>query len=100
MSEHTDFFAAVPLRFHRAWEYGELDTQHVLIGFHVSVACYEARNTADGVAAIRLGAIAELTETSAETVRRKLHDLQRLGWIDLKAPDPGNARPGKSRSLA
>src|SRR5215204_4016903 len=89
MSDHVDHFAPVPLRFLRAWEFGELDAQHVLIGLHLSACCYEVKNTADGVAAIRLNALAELTESHVETARRKMHELQDRDWINFEKPRQG-----------
>jgi hypothetical protein len=84
-----DFFTMIPRRFTDAHIADELDAQHVLVGLHVAARCEQDRNTAGGVAAIRLAWLAELCEVSVETVRRKLHELRERGWIDFDAPDPG-----------
>lgn len=89
MSKHVDHFAAIPLRFIRAHDAGELDAKHVLVGALVAARCYDVRNTADGVAGIRLAWLAELCEFSEETVRTKLRELEERGWIGFDAPRPG-----------
>lgn len=85
----VDHFAPIPLRFIHAHEADELDAKHVLIGTLLAARCYQVRNTAGGIAASRLSALAELGECSEETVRTKLHELRERGWIDLEAPRPG-----------
>jgi hypothetical protein len=86
---HVDHFTAVPRRFTDAHIADELDAAHVVIGVHVAARCYEVRNTAGGVAALRLSALAELCGVSDETVRRKLHELRERRWIDFTPPGSG-----------
>ena len=81
MSESIDHFAPVPLRFIEANRADELDATHVLVGTHLAAQCYEARNTADGVATVRLRTLADLCGKSTETIRKKLHDLRDRGEV-------------------
>jgi hypothetical protein len=84
----VDHFTIIPRRFTDAHIADEIDHLHVLIGLHIAARCYEVRNTSHGVAAIRLASLAELCgNTSTETIRRKLHELE-PEWIACEV-EPG-----------
>jgi hypothetical protein len=89
VSEHVDHYAPVPLRFVDALNEGVLEPAHVLVGVLVAARCYEVRNTAGGVATIRLSTLAELCKVSDDKISRKLDDLRERGWIDFERPKPG-----------
>jgi hypothetical protein len=89
VSEQKPFFTLIPRRFIDARIADEIDAVDVLIGVHVATDCFDALNTSDGVAPVRLSGLAELCGVSEETIRRRLHELRKQGWLDFEQPAPG-----------
>jgi hypothetical protein len=89
MSETVDHFVPVPLRFFEALTAGDLDPAHFIVGVLIAHRCYELRNTAGGVATVRLATLADLCGVSDDTIPRKLDDLRESGWIDFDRPKRG-----------
>jgi hypothetical protein len=88
-SDHVDHFVPVPLRFFEALTAGDLDATHVMVGVLIAHRCYEVKNTAGGVATVRLTTLADLCGVSDDTIERKLDGLRASGWIDLERPKQG-----------
>jgi hypothetical protein len=85
----TDHFVPVPLRFFEALTAGDLDPGHFIVGVLIAHRCYEVRNTADGVATVRLATLADLCGVSHDTIQRKVEHLGERGWIGFEKPEPG-----------
>ena len=83
MSKHDDHAAFVPIRFVDAFENDEVNRGQFTLGCYVAALCYRAKNTSGGVATVRLAALAELFETSVETIRRNLHALE-PNWVECE----------------
>jgi hypothetical protein len=85
----VDHFVPVPLRFFEALTAGELAPAQVMVGILIAHRCYEVRNTAGGVATVRLATLADLCGVTDDTIQRKLDVLRDGGWIDFERPKPG-----------
>jgi hypothetical protein len=89
VSVNVDHFVPVPLRFFEALTAGDLDSAHLMVGVLIAHRCYEVKNTAAGVATVRLTTLADLCGVSDDTIERKLDGLRASGWIDFERPKQG-----------
>jgi hypothetical protein len=87
----VDHFVPIPLRFVEALVAGDLDSTACLIGVLVARRCYEVKNTAGGVATVRLATLADLCGVTDDTIERKARWAQSKRLDRLREAQAGAA---------
>jgi hypothetical protein len=94
----TDHFVPVPLRFFEALTAGELDPGHFIVGALIAHRCYEVKNTASGVATLRLATLADLCRVSPDTIQRNSKTYKNAAGSTSNGPSKDNGSAGESGS--